>query len=68
MNIDDLKVGDSVGYCVYPTFGYNINARYPVIYKKVIVKITPKRTKFVLDNGHELNIFEAKRTTITKQL
>lgn len=53
VNINDLKVGDTVGYCRYPEFGWNSHFRYPIIQRKVIERITPKRTKFVLNGDIE---------------
>lgn len=67
VNIDDLKVGDEVGVCKYPSYGWNQKFRYPIVTKQIITKITPKRTKFVLDNGAELNIREAKSLVILDQ-
>lgn len=67
VNIDTLKVGDEVGVCKYPSYGWNHRFRYPAITTHTIKKITPKRTKFVLDNGAELNIQEAKQLVIWNQ-
>lgn len=67
VNIDNLKVGDEVGFCKYPSYGWNHRFRYPAIITCTIKKITPKRTKFVLDNGAELNIQEAKQLVVLNQ-
>lgn len=61
LNKDDLKVGDTVGFCRYPTYGWNRQFRYPIVSEKVIERITPKRTKFVLSGGVELDKYEADR-------
>lgn len=49
-----LKVGDTVGIARNVSIGYR-NFRYSMIIPKRIVRITPKRTKFVLDDGLEYN-------------
>lgn len=67
VNIDELKVGDSVGFCSYPTYGWNIDFRYPVISKRTIERITPKRTKFILNGGTELNNREAKQLVVLNE-
>lgn len=64
VNIDELKPGDIVGYCTYPSFGWNDQFRYPIVQKKTIIRITPKRTKFVLDGNITLDIREAKMLVI----
>ena len=61
VNIDTLKVGDKVGYCTYPTFGWGNTFRYPIVSPKIIERITPKRTKFVLSDGVELDVRGAKQ-------
>lgn len=64
VNIDELKEGDIVGYCKYITIGWNDTFRYPIVYKRVIKRITPKRTKFILDNDTELNVNSAKKLVV----
>lgn len=64
VNIDELKLGDTVGQCYYVSFGWGRRFRYPKIEKRVIKRITPKRTKFVLDNDVELDIREAKNLVV----
>lgn len=61
VDIDTLKVGDRVGYCTYPTFGWRSVFRYPIVSPKTVERITPKRTKFVLNGGIELDVREAKQ-------
>ena len=67
VNIDELKVGDSVGFCSCPSYGWRSDFRYPVISKRTIKRITPKRTKFVLNDGTELNDREAKQLVILNE-
>ena len=64
VNIDDLKVGDVVGFCRYPSFGWRRCFRYPIVTNYTIERITPKRTKFVLKGGIELNEHEARGLVI----
>lgn len=64
VNIDELRVGDIVGYCRYVSFSWHRNFRYPIVLRRVIKRITPKRTKFVLDDGIELDVGEAKRLVV----
>ena len=64
VNIDELKEGDTVGYCKYITVGWNNTFRYPIVYKRVIKRITPKRTKFILDDDTELNVDSAKKLVV----
>lgn len=64
VDIDTLKVGDIVGYCLYPTFGWNNVFRYPIIQSKTVERITPKRTKFVLNGGVELDVRKAKQLVV----
>lgn len=64
INPNDLKVGDVVGYCVDVSYGWCSKFRYPVVTKKVVLRITPKRTKFVLSGDIELNIREASELVI----
>ena len=64
INIDELKSGDVVGYCAYPSFGWTNRFRYPIVQKKTITRITPKRTKFVLDDDITLDARDAKQLVI----
>lgn len=52
LNKDLLKVGDVVGIAKRVTFGYS-TFRHSLIVPRQIVRITPKRTKFVLNGGVE---------------
>lgn len=67
VDIDTLKVGDNVGYCRYPTFGWRSVFRYPIISPKTVERITPKRTKFVLNGGIELDVREAKQLVVLNE-
>lgn len=67
VDIDTLKVGDRVGYCTYPTFGWRSIFRYPIVSPKTIERITPKRTKFVLNGGIELDVREAKQLVMLNE-
>lgn len=53
-DLDTLKVGDTVGYLRYTNYGWSNKFRQPRVDKCTITKITPKRTKIVLDNKFEL--------------
>lgn len=64
VEVDGLKVGDVVGYCTYPSLGWGKLFRYPIVHKKIIERITPKRTKFVLDGNVELDIWKAKMLVV----
>ena len=64
VNIDELKVGDTVGYCRDVSYSWHKSFRYPIVLRRVIKRITPKRTKFVLDDGIELSVDEAKRLVV----
>lgn len=64
INIDELKVGDEVGYCRYPTYGWNRKFRYPHVRKIKIARITPKRTKFVTEDGIEFDRNEASQFVV----
>ena len=50
INIDELKVGDMVGYKRYVKVTLMESFRYPIIDIKEITRITPKRTKIQLGN------------------
>lgn len=67
VDIDTLKVGDKVGYCIYPTFGWRSIFRYPIVSPKTVERITPKRTKFVLNGGVELDVREAKQLVVLNE-
>lgn len=67
VDIDTLRVGDKVGYCIYPTFGWRSIFRYPIVSPKTIERITPKRTKFVLNGGIELDVREAKQLVVLNE-
>jgi hypothetical protein len=59
LNINSLEVGDIVGYVIHPTYSWNRKFRYPVVSKRKIERITPKRNKFVLEGDIELDRQEA---------
>lgn len=67
VNIDELKVGDVVGFCNYPSFGWGSVFRYPIITPQTVERITPKRTKFILNGGIELDVKEAKRLVVLNE-
>ena len=67
VNIDELKVGDVVGFCNYPSFGWRSVFRYPIIMPKTVERITPKRTKFVLSGGIELDVRETKQLVVLNE-
>ena len=48
LNIEELKVGDVVGYKRFIRIGWSKNFRYPVVEKYTVTRITPKRTKIDL--------------------
>lgn len=64
INPNDLKVGDVVGFCTSVDYGWCCRFRYPIITKKVVLRITPKRTKFVLSGDIELNVREASNLVV----
>lgn len=64
VDIDNLKVGDEVGLCRHPEFGWNRRFRYPIISKRRVLRITPKRTKFVLSGNIELDVKRAKELVV----
>lgn len=53
-DLDTLKVGDTVGYLRYTNYSWSNKFRQPRVDKYTITKITPKRTKIVLDDKFEL--------------
>ena len=55
VDINTIKVGDKVGYCTYTTYGWNRTFRYPTIKIMTVTRITPKRTKIILDDFVEVN-------------
>ena len=64
VDINTLKVGDKVGYCTYPTYGWNRTFRYPILDIMTVTRITPKRTKVVLDNLTEVDRHNFSRLII----
>ena len=61
IDIDELKVGDTVGYLRYTNYGWSNKFRQPRVDEYTITKITPKRTKIVLNDKFELTRDLAKR-------
>ena len=55
VDINTIKVGDKVGYCTYTTYGWNRTFRYPIIKIMTVTRITPKRTKIILDDFVEVD-------------
>lgn len=51
LNIEELKVGDVVGYKRFIRIGWSKNFRYPVVEKCTVTRITPKRTKIDLTSS-----------------
>ena len=45
LNINELKVGDVVGYKKFIRIGWSKNFRYPIVNEYTVTRITPKRTK-----------------------
>lgn len=64
VDINTLKVGDKVGYCTYTTYGWNKNFRYPIIEIMTVTRITPKRTKIVLNDSMEVDRHNFSRLII----
>ena len=54
IDIDELKVGDTVGYLRYTNYSWSKKFRQPKADECTITRITPKRTKIVLDDKFEL--------------
>lgn len=54
LNYDDVKVGDTVCYKVYVTYGWNFHYRHPKFIVTKVARITPKRTKIICEDGTEL--------------
>ena len=54
IDIDELKVGDTVGYLRYTNYSWSKKFRQPKVDECTITRITPKRTKIVLDDKFEL--------------
>ena len=48
LKIEDLDVGDIVGIKQYINCGWSRKFRYPIVTKYEVVRITPKKTKAVL--------------------
>ena len=63
VDINTIKVGDKVGYCTYPTYGWK-HFRYPIVEVMTVTRITPKRTKIVLDNSTEVDRHNFSRLII----
>lgn len=55
INKDDVKVGDVVGIAYRVRLNYMDVYKHPLIKAVKISKITPKRTKFVSENGKEFS-------------
>lgn len=51
LNINELKVGDIVGYKRFIRTGWSKTFRYPVIDKYIVTRITPKRTKIEITSS-----------------
>ena len=64
VGINTLKVGDKVGYCTYPTYGWNRTFRYPILDIMTVTRITPKRTKIVLNDSMEVDRYNFSRLII----
>ena len=64
VDINTLKVGDKVGYCTYPTYCWNRTFRYPILDIMTVTRITPKRTKIVLDDLREVDRHDFSRLII----
>ena len=64
VDIDSLKIGDKVAYCTYPTYGWNRTFRYPIIKIMTVTRITPKRTKIVLNDSLEVDRHDFSRLII----
>lgn len=59
-DLDNLKVGDTVGIIYEITYSWRRVYRHRLVEKCVIERITPKRTKFVLSGNIELSDKEMK--------
>ena len=64
VDINTIKVGDKVGYCTYTTYGWNRTFRYPIIKIMTVTRITPKRTKIVLNDSLEVARHDFSRLII----
>ena len=64
VDINTLKVGDKVGYCTYTIYGWNRTFRYPIIKIMTVTRITPKRTKIVLNDSMEVDRYNFSRLII----
>ena len=51
LNINELKVGDVIGYKRFIRTGWSKTFRYPVIDKYTVTRITPKRTKIEITSS-----------------
>lgn len=74
LDINELKVGDIVGYKRFIRTGWSKTFRYPVIDKYTVTRITPKRTKIeitsstgtttTVEKGYFSNLCELTEQTI----
>lgn len=55
IDIKDLKVGDRVFYLREVHHGWNQTFRYPIAEPMLVTKITPKRTKVILNETLEVD-------------
>ena len=55
LNWDDAKVGDVICYPRYIQYGWSIYYRFPIYVTTHIARITPKRTKIICGDGHEIS-------------
>lgn len=54
VDVNTLNVVDKVWYTIYPEYGLNIHFIYPLLKEYTVTRITPKRTKIVLNDGFEI--------------
>lgn len=54
LNKSDLQIGDIVGIPIATVLGWT-HFRYHEVVPKTIARITPARTKFIMDDGSEYN-------------
>ena len=66
LSYDDVKVGDTICYKIYVTYGWNTCYRHPKFIETKIARITPKKTKIVCEDGHELNRNQDKIYPVTE--
>lgn len=53
---EELEVGMEVAVPCYVTYGWQIRFRYPIWGTEKIKKLTPKKTKITLENGHIIEL------------